>query len=221
MRLSTSNFAHILKTKIKQNIVSKVLHFLDLSQLPLRALTAASKTLIKCILVVRVGQSQTEDYHRQKSGATLLNLGRHREKMKALRSNFRYITTKQIGPAWQEIREDYGRKRNEEKAFAFYSVLPPILFQSWSNPPEIRPGGQRRTWKDWNGVTGVGVTLTVKSRGIPGDGRKEKGRPGRDLLFKWCPQFIFQSMPKNEKWQHVGLTEGFGKTDYLVGCSNK
>lgn len=130
MRLSTSNFAHVLKTKIKQNIVSKVLHFLDLSQLPLRALTAASKTLIKCILVVQVGQSQTEDYHRQKSGATLLNLGRHREKMKALRSNFRYITTKQTGPAWQEIREDYGRKRNEEKAFAFYSVLPPILFQS-------------------------------------------------------------------------------------------
>jgi len=52
------------------------------------------------------------------------------EKMKALRSNFRYITAKQTGPAWQEIREDYGRKRNEEKAFAFYSVLPPILFQS-------------------------------------------------------------------------------------------
>lgn len=33
-------------------------------------------------------------------------------------------------------------------------------------------------------MTGVGVTLTVKSRGIPGDGRKEKERPGRDLLFK-------------------------------------
>lgn len=137
MRLSTSNFAHtVLKVtrnvnkKIKQNIASKVLHFLELLQLPLRALMAASKALIKCILVVRVGQSQTGDYHRQKSGATLLNLGKHREKLKALRSNFRYITTKQTGPAWQEIRGDYGRKRNEERAFAFYSVLPPILLQS-------------------------------------------------------------------------------------------
>jgi len=79
MRLSTSNFAHVLKTKIKQNIVSKVLHFLELSQLRLRALTAVSKTLIKCILVVQVGQSQTEDYHRQKSGATFLNLGKQRK----------------------------------------------------------------------------------------------------------------------------------------------
>lgn len=169
---------------LKQNIVSKVLHFLELLQLPLRALMAAAKALIKCILAGRVGQSQTRDYHRQKSGATLLNLGKHTEKMKALRSNFRCITAKQTRPAWQEIRGDYGRKRNEEKAFAFYSVLPPILLQSWSNPSEIRPGGQRRTWKDWNGVTGLGVYLTVKSRGTPGDGRTEEGGPGRDLLFK-------------------------------------
>lgn len=91
---------------------------------------AASKALIKCILAVRVGQNQTGDYHRQKSGATLLNLGKHTEKMKALRSNFPYITAKQTRPAWQEIRGDYGRKRNEEKAFAFYSVLSPILLQS-------------------------------------------------------------------------------------------
>ncbi len=134
--LSTSNFARIrnvkksLKTKIKQNIVSKVLHFLELLQLPLRALMAASKALIKCILAVRVGQSQTADYHRQKSGATLLNLGKHTENMKALRSNFRYITAKQTRLGWQEIRGDYGRKRDEEKAFAFHSVLPPILLQS-------------------------------------------------------------------------------------------
>ncbi len=164
--------------------MSKVLHFLELLQLPLRALMAASKALIKCILAVRVGQSQTADYHRQKSGATLLNLGKHTENMKALRSNFRYITAKQTRLGWQEIRGDYGRKRDEEKAFAFHSVPPPILLQSWSNPPEIRPRGQRHTWKDWNGVTGVGVTLTVKSRGTSGDGRTEDWRLRRDLLFK-------------------------------------
>lgn len=165
--------------------MSKVLHFLELFTTSLKgSYMAAFKALIKCILAERVGQSQTRDYHRQKSGATLLNLGKHTEKMKALRSNFRYITTKQTGPAWLEIKGDYGRKRNEEKALALYSALPPIPLQSWSNPPEIRPGGQRGTWKDWNGVTVVGVTVTVKSTWTPGDGRTEEERPGRDLLFK-------------------------------------
>lgn len=69
---------------LKQNIVSKVLHFLELLQLPLRALMAAAKALIKCILAGRVGQSQTGDYNRQKSGATLLKFGETHRKNESL-----------------------------------------------------------------------------------------------------------------------------------------